>query len=650
MKDAFANPIQALLGKNPSKRSTESLAQVLLELVANPVIIVDVRTNRIMQSNRAFLALVGFTAYELRLQSAKALFEPFEFSTLITSEEIPMVLHTRSRSLIPVLGRSVPVNAADDKLLLEVIPVSEQVRTPRIWQDYLIRALIQVTKQDRNASVEESAQSIIDILYDVFTTSIIAIYWLSQSNAGLRKIASNERIDIIPTELPYQELAGYVQTDQWFPGKPIINTLHRFAIVNELTYIVSTPLNFGPEFMGILVIAGNAPELPDGIVQTLEAIAETYSTTLLSSIAIEDEPIKDVLSPLSFDAQKVLFDTVQEGVIALSPDLTVISINPSAELILGYTNEEVVGHPVENILISPDRVLTVLGSAVEGTSTPNLESITLHHRNGHTLQADVKIMAIEEDGKISTIIVLFNDISENVQMRIQTRQLEQRALLGEFMGVFAHEVLNPINSISTGAQLLKLRLGPEHPHYGILERMLADCERIDHQMEALKNYAKPYEPHFEQVEVQALLNRVLSRWNPRFARVKVKPSTHFPSEPQMIKGDWRALEDVFTNLVSNALDAMKETGGNLTIKVESEKDRVGKDTVVIRVSDDGPGIPDDIKERIFEPFVTTKSTGTGLGLAVTKRTITAHHGTIKVDSIPGGTVFTITMPAFKGFN
>lgn len=649
MKDAFANPIQALLGKNPSKKNTESLAQVLLELITTPTVIVDFRTNRVIQSNRAFLSLTGFTGYELRQQSTKALFEPFDFSTISTTEEIPMVLHTRNKHLLPVVGRSVPVIALEGKLLLEILQVGEQSRTINSWQDAFIQALLQVTKIERKLGIVDSANAVVDILYDIFTSSIVAVYYKDEENFRLKKIASNEQIDILNLEINYNDLSNYVLTELWTPTKPIHNELQKVSANNGLTYSATAPIIENSVLSGVLVVAGNDAEIPAGLAQMIDGIAEAYCNCLLSDGSDSLGENENFLSPLTFDAQKVLFDSMQEGVIVLSPKLTVTSINPSAELILGYNREEVSGHPVENLLISPDRLLTVLGSAVEGLSTPMLESITLHHRDGHTIKADVKILSVIEDGGTKAIIVIFNDISENIQMRVQTRQLEQRALLGEFMGVFAHEVLNPINSISTGAQLLKLRLGSEHPQFGIVERMLTDCERIDHQMEALKSYAKPYEPHLEQVEIQAVINRVLSRWQPRFARVKVKVSTLFPASPLLIKGDWRALEDVFTNLISNALDAMKENGGNLTLKIEQAKDRTGKEHVVITIADNGPGIPDEIKAKIFEPFVTTKNTGTGLGLAVTKRTITAHHGTIKVDSIPGGTVFTIVIPAFKGF-
>ncbi|HWR66261.1 MAG TPA: ATP-binding protein, partial [Bellilinea sp.] len=346
-------------------------------------------------------------------------------------------------------------------------------------------------------------------------------------------------------------------------------------------------------------------------------------------------------------AREMMYEYIQEGILVLSPDLTIAAINPAAELILGYTDHEVAGQPVENILISPDRLPAVFSSAAEGIATPNLENITLHHRDGQTFPADLKVLPYEADGRVAGVVVIFRDISEQDQIRLQTRQLEQRALLGEFMGVFAHEVLNPINSISTGAQLLARRLGPDNPNAELISRMEHDCQRLHHQMEALKSYSKPFEMFQEAVDIGALITRIIERWKPRFSRVNILPAVQLPDNLPKVMGDWRALEQVFTNLVSNATEAMSQNGGILSVKLSLTSDATGRNYLEIAVSDNGPGIPDEIRGRIFEPFVTTKQTGTGLGLAITKRNVTAHRGVIKVESFPGGTVFTVTLPTIK---
>lgn len=167
--------------------------------------------------------------------------------------------------------------------------------------------------------------------------------------------------------------------------------------------------------------------------------------------------------------------------------------------------------------------MPALISASHGKGFPSLPGITLHRRNGQSFPADLKVLPVERDGEVQAVVVLINDISENEQIRAQTRQLEQRAFLGEFMGVFAHEVLNPLNGISTGLQLLAARLGEDSPHRDLINRMEADCNRLAHQMEALKSLSKPYEPKQEPVNIGEIVSRLVERWRPRMARLKITP-------------------------------------------------------------------------------------------------------------------------------
>jgi signal transduction histidine kinase len=125
------------------------------------------------------------------------------------------------------------------------------------------------------------------------------------------------------------------------------------------------------------------------------------------------------------------------------------------------------------------------------------------------------------------------------------------------------------------------------------------------------------------------------------ARYKIVPDIQSTDPNLLVKGDKRSLEQVFTNLVQNAINAMRNSGGKLSIRIA---DQPNSNTVSIDISDTGPGIPAEILDRIFEPFFTTNQDGNGLGLAITKQIINVHNGQISVNSVPGGTVFRITLP------
>ena len=244
--------------------------------------------------------------------------------------------------------------------------------------------------------------------------------------------------------------------------------------------------------------------------------------------------------------------------------------------------------------------------------------------------------------------MLITDISENEQSKAVTQQLEHRAVLGDYTAAFAHDVRNPINNISTGLQLLGATLNSDDSSQDMINRMLGDCTRLNHLMESFLAFSRPLELKFEPFELEPFLRRIIDRWQPRLARVNVKPVMNIEGEGIRIFGDARSLENVFTNLVSNALEAMTESGDTLAIKAVLVDEINGHPTVEISVSDNGPGIPQDIRDHIFEPFITTRKQGTGLGLAITKQIVNAHKGSIRVDSFPGGTVFTVQLPGEKG--
>jgi signal transduction histidine kinase len=165
-------------------------------------------------------------------------------------------------------------------------------------------------------------------------------------------------------------------------------------------------------------------------------------------------------------------------------------------------------------------------------------------------------------------------------------------------------------------------------------------------MESVLSFSRPMEYKLVPSDLGVMFRRMIERWRPRFAKANIETILQIEPDVKLIIGDLRALEQVFTNLLSNSIQAMT-SGGVIAIKMANKPSPVDSPEVEITVSDTGPGIPDEIKDHIFEPFVTNNPQGTGLGLAITKRIITAHKGTINVTSFPGGTVFQVTLPGYN---
>jgi signal transduction histidine kinase len=145
------------------------------------------------------------------------------------------------------------------------------------------------------------------------------------------------------------------------------------------------------------------------------------------------------------------------------------------------------------------------------------------------------------------------------------------------------------------------------------------------------------------MDIGEFCGQQLERWRPRMARKNIKDNLQIAVGTPLVHGDRRALDQVFTNLITNGIQAMEDQdNGILAIKIGPADEA---EFVNILISDNGPGIPEDLRKRVFDPFFTTKEEeGTGLGLAITRRIVMAHNGNIDLESFPGGTLFKIQLP------
>ncbi len=216
------------------------------------------------------------------------------------------------------------------------------------------------------------------------------------------------------------------------------------------------------------------------------------------------------------------------------------------------------------------------------------------------------------------------------------------AFLGEIAAGVAHEVRTPLGSLRTSAQILRRSL----PFSGaadaeLIDIIIGEVDRLDRVVAQLLEIAGPHEPAVEPVDLPALLDRVLDFVDARATEKKIAVQRQFPRAMRPALCDPEQIYQVALNLIVNALQVLAP-GGHVTVRVTA----AGPDRVAFEVSDDGPGIPPELKERIFTPFFTTRKEGTGLGLALVQRMVRANHGTVSVESERGrGATFRVELPA-----
>ncbi|MCK5346874.1 MAG: PAS domain-containing protein, partial [Candidatus Heimdallarchaeota archaeon] len=336
---------------------------------------------------------------------------------------------------------------------------------------------------------------------------------------------------------------------------------------------------------------------------------------------------------------------VNDGLIFITHNHKIVDINEPAAMALGYSIDEVKGNKIEEIIVGKRPITQILNTiSKDEVKLHDLGDFSLHRRDGQPILINLRAIPLFYDGQSEGMAILLSDLSQHEEFRIRTKQLEQQALLGEVMAIFAHEVRNPIKNISTGVQLLSSNFAADNPIQEEINRLKIDLDRLTELMKSILSFSKTKEYKIESVNIEIMIRNLMERWRLGMSRNNILPRIQCTSNIPNVKGDKRALEQVFTNIIQNALNAMKNQGGVLGIRIESAKTSGVLKMINVDVSDTGPGIPEDIRDRIFEPFFTTKEVGAGLGLAITKRVVSAHNGQIKVESFPGGTVFKIKLP------
>ena len=253
---------------------------------------------------------------------------------------------------------------------------------------------------------------------------------------------------------------------------------------------------------------------------------------------------------------------------------------------------------------------------------------------------------------------LYRDLAERLaetnrrleKAQAEARRSERLAALGQLSAGLAHEIRNPLGVIKGSAEMLTQKLQASDEIARELAGYIStEVNRLGALVTEFLDFARPLHAQPQPADLIALLDRVLQivadRFNLKQEKSKpVRVERHYASGLPLVPLDESLCEQAFLNLVQNAYEAMEDHGGTLRVEVQpvTQNDREG---VELRLADTGPGVPEELREEIFNPFVTTKKTGVGLGLSIVSKIVDGHHGSIHVENAPaGGAVFTIFFP------
>ena len=234
------------------------------------------------------------------------------------------------------------------------------------------------------------------------------------------------------------------------------------------------------------------------------------------------------------------------------------------------------------------------------------------------------------------------------QAQDEARRSERLAALGQMSAGLAHEIRNPLGVIKGSAEMLHQKLGESNPLASELAGYISsETNRLSALVTRFLDFARPLHAELSPAEITAVLERALHDVALMHQDGPVRVERQFEANLPLVPLDESLSEQAFVNLIQNAYDAMGSSGGTLRV-VATRATNSGRDGVEVRIEDSGPGVPGELREQIFNPFVTTKKTGVGLGLSIVSRIIDGHHGTIRVETSESdqqGAGFVVFFPA-----
>ncbi len=335
---------------------------------------------------------------------------------------------------------------------------------------------------------------------------------------------------------------------------------------------------------------------------------------------------------------RALFEQSKDIIFILSHEFVFIDINDAAVASLGYTKEELLQLDLFTIIKQPQQQAYIHENLQQQKDVVDKE-IVIETKDGSFITSTVTIV-VEQDNPSEMEIRyhgIIHDITALKKEEKSNLQIEKLAAVGRLVRTLAHEVRNPLNNITLSTEQLKQEMEEENLYVDIISR---NAKRISDLISELLHTSKPTEIDQHTCVLQSVLDKVIATSIDRLTLNHIKLHLDLPKEELRIEADENRLVIALLNILINAVEAMEEHKGMLTLRLFRLNERA-----VLEITDNGSGIQEDHIPQLFEPYFTQKRNGMGLGLASTLNILQAHHATIDVSSeISKGTTFTVVFP------
>jgi PAS domain S-box-containing protein len=387
------------------------------------------------------------------------------------------------------------------------------------------------------------------------------------------------------------------------------------------------------------LMAGGPFDRADGAERDSHSTDEVgVVTTKINRLGRQMRDVKEVFSALKENLDQIMAN-LQDGLVLFTRDARAILVSAAVERFVGVPRNQMLGHNVGEFFSEHTRLGRAVLDAFEFHQPLTQREVELE--DGHRIQ--VSLDFIEEAGEQIGALMTLRD-AESVRRIEDEIELSHRlAAIGRLASGVGHEVKNPINAIVVHLEVLRQKLQQADPdtrrHMDVIGN---EIQRLDRVVQMLVDFTRPVELRLADTDLRRLVTEVVQLAAPDAERHGVDIVRQLPEDPLPVKVDADLMKQAILNVVLNGLQAMPN-GGTLT--VSASRDESGMSQIDVR--DEGSGIAEDVREKIYNLYFSTKKGGTGIGLAMTYKVMQLHNGVINFDSSPRGTVFYLRLPQLE---
>ncbi|AJQ25813.1 two-component system sensor histidine kinase AtoS [Pelosinus fermentans] len=331
--------------------------------------------------------------------------------------------------------------------------------------------------------------------------------------------------------------------------------------------------------------------------------------------------------------------SIADGVVTVDTEGMITTMNQAAQQITGFTLEEVIGRRYKEIFRENDQFHSLLlDTLVSGTNHIGIE-INYPVKEKYIYISISTSILIDSHNKTIGAVVVFKDLTQQHSLQEQVYRAERLAALGELMASIAHEIRNPLTAIKGFVQYLQ-NVDSDEERQEYMPIIIKEVDRVNRVIEQLLYFARPYKTHYIWVNINELIESTLVLVQNKTTRHKVEFRLFLADSLPQVEADAEQIRQVLLNLLINAMQAITDKGSVIIDTWQPDPS-----FVCVRITDTGNGIREENRKKIFDPFFTTKSAGTGLGLAVVQRIISAHYGQVEIESqVNEWTAVTLKLP------